>query len=447
MMTRIGRAALFALLLLGLSLFVLPTHPAAAQDEVSVLAADHDAAVLVKWMQLLYDRVEAEAISAPAAARLYAYAGITAYQSVLPGIPEGLSLSGQLNGMDVVAYLEDDAEYDWPSSANAALATVVAGLFPEDAQQTQRAVDSLRTSQQRSRERAVDPEVVARSTAYGDEIGQLILEWMSLDYFAETRDMEYEFPTGDPSFWVPTREGMRAVEPFWGQIRPFAMYYPDQCAVTHNMPFSTDPDSTFYAQAMEVKTVGDNLTREQREIAQFWVDTPGETGTPAGHWVLIANQLVDVLELKLDRAAMMYGLLNIALGDAFISAWSLKYQVNLLRPETYIKQYIDERWNPLIASPGFPEYPSGHSVVSGAAAEVLTQMFGQVAFTDRSKRRHGLPERSFTSFEAAASEAAISRIYGGIHFREAIENGLRQGRCVGRHVLNYVLLRSIPQGE
>jgi hypothetical protein len=442
-----SRGLLFAVLCLGLSLFALPVRQTAAQDEVSVLAADHDAAVLVKWMQLLYDRVEAEAVSAPGAARLYAYAGITAYQSVLPGIPEGISLSGQLNGMDVIAYLEDGAEYDWPSSANAALATVIAGLFPAESQQTQRAVEALRTSQQRARERAVDPQVVARSMTYGDEIGQLMLEWIDLDYFAETREMEYDIPTGDPSLWVPTEAGMEAVEPFWGQIRPFAMFYPDQCAVTHNMPFSTDPGSTFYLQAMEVKTVGDNLTREQREIAQFWVDTPGITGTPAGHWVLIANQLVDVLELKLDRAAMMYGLLNVALGDAFISAWSLKYQVNLLRPETYINEYIDPRWNPFIESPGFPEYPSGHSVVSGAAAEVLTQMFGQVAFTDRSTRRHGLPERAFTSFEAAAYEAAFSRIYGGIHFREAVENGLRQGRCVGRHVLNYVLLRSIPQGE
>lgn len=443
----IRRGMLLAALLLGLGLFALPARPSSAQDGVSVPAAEHSADILAKWMQLLYDRVEAEAISAPAAARLYAYAGVTAYQSVLPGIPEGLSMSGQLNGMDMIVDLDEGAEYDWPSSANAALSTVIAGLFPADSQQTQRAIQALRTGHQRSRERAVDPEVVARSMAYGDEVGQLILEWMSLDYFAETRGMEYEPPTGDPSYWVPTRPGMQAVEPYWGQIRPFAMYYPDQCAVKHNMPFSTDPNSTFYLQALETKTIGDNLTREQREIAQFWVDTPGESGTPAGHWVLIANQLIDVLGLKLDRAAMMYGLLNIALGDAFISAWSLKYQVNLLRPETYINQYIDPRWNPLIESPGFPEYPSGHSVVSGAAAEVLTQMFGQVAFTDRSSRRHGLPERSFTSFEAAAYEAAISRIYGGIHFREAVENGLRQGRCVGQHVLNYVLLRSIPQGE
>ena len=144
---------------------------------------------------------------------------------------------------------------------------------------------------------------------------------------------------------------------------------------------------------------------------------------------------------------MMYGLVGIAMGDAFISAWSTKYQVNLLRPVTYINQYIDPTWRPFIASPGFPEYPSGHSVVSSAASEVLTGMFNTVAFTDNSVRQHGMQPRSFTSFQAAASEAAISRLYGGIHFREAIENGLRQGQCIGQNVLNYILLRSIPQGE
>lgn len=230
-------------------------------------------------------------------------------------------------------------------------------------------------------------------------------------------------------------------------IRLFALYSPDACDVPMRMEFSTEPDSTFYQQALEVMNVGNSLSDEQRETALYWVDTPGQTGAPAGHWVLIQDQLVDLLDLDLGRAAEMYALVGIALGDSFISAWNLKYQVLLLRPETYIQQYIDENWKPLIATPGFPEYPSGHSVVSGAAAEVLTNMFGMVAFTDQSRRKHGFKDRSFTSFYAAASEAAISRLYGGIHFRTAIENGLRQGQCIGKYVQDYIQLRSVPQGE
>jgi hypothetical protein len=217
--------------------------------------------------------------------------------------------------------------------------------------------------------------------------------------------------------------------------------------VQPNLKFDTAKDSSFYMQALEVKNVGDNLTNEQKDIARFWVDTPGQTGTPAGHWVLIENQIVDVLGLKLERASMMYALVGISLGDSFISAWSLKYQINLIRPVSYIQTFIDPKWQSFIASPGFPEYPSGHSVVSEAAAEVLTRMFGTVSFTDRSGQKHNLKERAFTSFEAAATEAAISRLYGGIHFRAAIENGMRQGRCIGDNVIDYISLRSQPQGE
>jgi hypothetical protein len=199
---------------------------------------------------------------------------------------------------------------------------------------------------------------------------------------------------------------------------------------------------------MEVKEVGDNLTDQQRETARFWVDTPGQTGAPSGHWVSIENQLVEQLGLNLGRASEMYALAGMAMGDAFISTWALKYEVLLLRPETYIHEYIRRSWQPYIQTPPFPEYPSGHSVVSGAASEVLTTMFGVVAFTDRTHviYKHEPLVRSFTSFVAAADEAAISRLYGGIHYRVAIENGLRQGQCVAQQVLNNVQLRPIPQG-
>ncbi len=417
-----------------------------AQDSLP-LPSELEPTILVKWMQLLYDRVEVEKVSAPGASRLYAYAGITAYQSILPGMSDGISMSGQVTGLPDMPYVEDNKVYDWISVTNGALSTTIAGLFPKDAVDTQKAVKALRESEAKARQSKLDPNIIKDSLAYGDEVAHTILEWVATDNYTETRTMSWDIPTGDSSLWVLTAKDMKPVEPYWGQIRPFALYSADACAVQPNLPFSEEKGSPFYLQALEVKTTGDNLTNEQKDIARFWVDTPGQTGTPAGHWVLIENQLTDVLDLKLERASMMYALVGLAVGDAFISAWSLKYQVNLVRPVTYIQRYIDPRWQSMIASPGFPEYPSGHSVVSEAAAEVLTGMFGTVAFTDRSGQKHNLGIRSFTSFEAAANEAAISRLYGGIHYRAAIENGLRQGRCIGRNVLDYISLRSQPQGE
>ena len=422
-----------------------------AQEDapLSVLAVDLEPTVATDWMTLLYELVRDETVNAPAAARLYGYAGVALYEAVAPGIPGNFSASGQIPGMPLLPWPEEDLVYDWPSVANASLATMISAFFPESGDDVRERIDAMRQQQTDARLEAVDAEVVERSLNLGDEIGTLLVVWMESDNYSSTRNMEYESPTGDPSLWVPTTEGTQPNEPYWGQIRPFGLAYPEVCHVPIRLDFSIEPDSTFYLQAAEVMNTGDNLTDQQEEIARFWVDTPGLTGTPSGHWVMIQTQLIEQMDLPLSRASEMYMLVNTALADSFISSWNLKYEVNLLRPVTYIQQYIRRNWSPYIQSPPFPEYPSGHSVTSGAAAEILGTMFGQVAFTDRTPiiNGHEPLERSFTSFEAAASEAGISRMYGGIHFRAAIENGLRQGRCVGQQILTNVRLRSIPQGE
>jgi hypothetical protein len=427
-------------------------EPVSAQtdEEGSVLTTEFDGNLASDWMQLLYTLVQAEGVNAPAAARIYGYAGMTLYESVVSGMPNNYSLSGQIREMPELPFPEEGEIYDWPAVADAALALVVEGLFyPSPSDETRAAIADLRDAHITAREAEVGEEIVERSVDFGVELGEVIKGWIATDNYEATRDLVYELPTGDPSFWVPTTEGQNALEPYWGTIRPFGLPYPEWCDVPLNMPFDTDPESTFHAQVMEVKEVGDSLTQEQQEIARFWFDPPRQTGLPAGHWVSIESQLVDYLELDLGKASEMYALVGMALSDAFISAWSLKYQINLLRPETYIHEYIQRSWQPYIQTPPFPEYPSGHSVVSGAGAEVLTRMFGIVAFTDRTHIifEHEPLVRSFTSFEAAASEAAISRLYGGIHYRVAIENGLRQGRCVGEAVLQNLQLRPIPQGE
>jgi membrane-associated phospholipid phosphatase len=401
-------------------------------------------------MALFYRLISNEAVSAPGASRLYAYAGVTLYEAVVNGIPGNYSLANSIDSMPDMPLPQPDQAYDWVTVAIEALALVLPQLLPASAESYEadlQLIADLQIRQLEEREALLDKTILTASRSYGEEIAEAMLEWVATDQFAETRQWEYLLPSGDEALWIPTQEGARPAEPYWGQIRPFALRFADQCAVPLNMPFSTDPDSAFYQQAMEVKNVGNNLTPEQIEVARFWVDTPSLTGTPAGHWVLIQNQMVAQLDLTLDRAAEMYALVGMALADSFISAWSLKYQVLLLRPVTYIQRYIRRSWGPLIETPPFPEYPSGHSVVSAAAASVLTSLFGVVAFTDESHLERGLPPRSYTSFWAAANEAAISRLYGGIHYRVGIENGIEQGRCVGQNVITRIRLRPIFQPE
>lgn len=154
--------------------------------------------------------------------------------------------------------------------------------------------------------------------------------------------------------------------------------------------------------------------------------------TPPGHWISIALQIFERDNIGLEKSVDVLARLGIAMADAFIGCWHTKYQYDLLRPVTYIRRTIDAKWESLMTTPPFPEYPSGHSAQSGAAATVLTKLFGEnFAFEDATHQKDGLAPRAFPSFWAAASEAGISRLYGGIHFRAAIERGLEQGRCIG----------------
>ncbi len=213
------------------------------------------------------------------------------------------------------------------------------------------------------------------------------------------------------------------------------------CPIAPSPAYSEDPTSEFYAEAREVYDTVLNLDAEQELIATFWADDPGRTATPPGHWISILGQVLTVEDANLAIASESYVKVGIAVADAFITCWHTKYVYNLLRPITYIQAVIDPAWNTPevtdpVTTPPFPEYPSGHSVQSGAAAAVLNNLFGvNYAFTDNTHEALGFEARSFASFDEAADEAAISRLYGGIHYRVAIENGVVQGRCVGERVL------------
>jgi PAP2 superfamily len=437
--------ALGTIFLLALSLLSIPGMGliwAQGTKPASPGAAELDAGFAVEWMRLMYDRVKADTVNAPTAARVYAYAGVTLYEAVAPGILGDVSLSTQIKGMPSLPMPDASAVFDWPSVANAALQTVADGLL--SSQDSHKATAALRDKQTTDRKKAVSDEVIQRSLAQGEALGKVISAWAAQDGAADAhaKAKTYKLPTGSQWDYVLTTPGTVPAEPYWGTVRPFGLEKADVCDVPLPVELSADPNSTLYKQAMEVKTVGDHLTDEQKAIATWWVDTPGQTGAPSGHWVEIANQMVGALHLKLDRTAEMYALVGMALDDAFISCWQTKFAHPYLRPVTYIHRYINPNWQSFIASPPFPTYDSGHSVASAAAAEVLTALFGEVAFTDTTHVKEGQTARSFTSFEAAAYEAAISRLYGGIHFRMDIESGLRQGRCVAQHLMTNIRLHA-----
>jgi hypothetical protein len=401
---------------------------AAATATSSPGTGTYSADVAVQWFERLRQLVRVTpGFSPPVAARAYGHAGVTLYQAVVPGMPTHRSLAGQLTDL---AWTPGGAveRGQWPLVANAALAEITRRLFPTASATELAAVNALEASLAESL--GVDVPALWRRTARlrGYAVAAVVFEWSKGDGGHEAYlnpPSGYTPPTG-PGLWVPTPPAyLPPLLPYWGRNRTMVPGLVSRTLADPPPSYSLDPTSAFYAAAAEVYVTGRNLTDEQRAIALFWADGAG-TPTPAGHWVSILSQYLTATGAPLDVAAEAYARLGVAVNDAFIACWNTKYTYNVLRPVTYIQAHIDPTWSPLLVTPPFPEYTSGHSVQSASSARVLTEQFGTVAFTDST--------RSFASFEAAAQEAAISRLYGGIHYRFGIENGVDQGREIGDEI-------------
>ena len=400
----------------------------------------------------LTDVIVYDIFSPPQASRVYAYASIAAYETLRPGHAGFRSLAGQVNGLDSVPAPTAGVAYDFPLAGVHAFMTVGRALtFSRER------MDSLRAAMHdRFRRAGVDGAVFDSSVAYGDRVAAHILAWSTKDSFPQTRGFPKYTVTEEPGRWVPTPPAyMDAVEPNWWRLRAFAMDSAAQFRPRPPHPFDTAAASPFWREVREVYDVGRALTDEQREIAGFWDCNPYVMNvrghamyatkkiTPGGHWMGIVGIASRKSGADLMTTAEAYARTSIALSDGFISSWEEKFRSNLVRPETVINALLDETWTPLLQTPPFPEYTSGHSVISNAAAVVLTDQFGDdFAFADSTELEYGLPVRTFASFEQAAAEAAISRLYAGIHYRRAIEEGTVQGRNVGRQVVRRIRTRA-----
>ena len=279
-----------------------------------------------------------------------------------------------------------------------------------------------------------------------------MMAWVKNDNYNETRTFpKYTVPK-DPSKWKPTPpDYMDGIEPHWREIRTLVIDSSGQFPPLPPTPFSTKKNSQFYKETMEVYDVVKNATEEQLAIAEFWDCNPyvsHHTGhvmyatkkiTPGGHWMGITNIATKKADADMMKTLEAYTRVSISLFDAFISCWDEKYRSNLVRPETVINSYIDEDWQPTLQTPPFPEHTSGHSVISTASAVALTDLFGDnFSFLDSTEVEYGLPPRSFDSFMGASNEAAVSRLYGGIHYRPAIDYGVDQGKKVGNLIVERI---------
>ena len=407
-----------------------------------------DAGPLHQAQKALTDVIIHDIFSPPVASRIYVYTNIAAYEVLVKADKNVRSLNGQLNLFPVIPAATKKVNFSL-AAINAFLITGKSLVFSEAILQ-----DSINHILEWYQQKGMTPEVFKSSLEYGSQVATIVLQWVAKDKYKETRSLRrYSFLKQEGK-WMPTPPVyMAAIEAYWSKIRPLAIDSCNQFQPALALSFSTDKKSLFYQQAREVYDSTLNLSPANKAIASFWDCNPFAVSTdghlmyavkkisPGGHWIMIAGLVSRNKKASMLKASAAYTLTAIALFDGFISCWDEKYRSNVIRPETYINKYMDESWRPLLQTPPFPEYTSGHSVISTAAAVVLGSLFGDdTAFDDDTEVEFGLPVKHFSSFTEACNEAAISRLYGGIHYRAAIENGQAQGRKLGQWVARKVRL-------
>ncbi len=402
--------------------------------------------LMVKWHVVMFDLLEQSTGYTPnVAARTLAYVNLAAYESMLPGHPEYQSLSGQIQEYERPdEYNIDSLYFSDAVAVNNAVFSMVDKLFPTAPYIWMEKVWTLRDSIDTILEADLDEVTFQKSRNYGLAVADLIYEYSKSDgghqSYIRSYDMNYRLPACEACFEIHRSadvENTGPLHPQWLNNRTFVASNNTDFGIKPKVQFSKYPGSPFYKMAMEVyeesKTV--NPGNKKYIIANFWDDASGFTYTAPGHSAALLTMVLRNSAVSLERSAELYCRLGLAVNDAIICAWKGKYKHNLIRPVAYINRYIDSAWEPKLLTPPFPEFPSGHSVQSAAMAKVLSETIGyEVPITDYSKFWVGEP-RKFKSFWEAANETSISRLYGGIHYRDALDQGQDMGKLVGDNIL------------
>lgn len=386
------------------------------------------------------------------ASRNYAYANIAAYECMAAGDSNYTSLAGQIKHLPAMPKPEAGQPICFELASLLAFTKIGnAVTFPEGSMMSYynellKMADSTMMSK----------KMIGNTIRFSDSVAAVVMRWSKKDNYAETRSAETYTINNTPGRWVPTPPAyMSALEPHWNTIRPMVLDSLSRYMPEPPPAFDvTNKNSVYYKEMMAVKNAGDSLTDEQKHIAEFWDDLNSKLVvaghvqfmtkkfSPPGHWMNIVGIAAKQSKADFSTTVHAYAATAIAIFDAFIQCWNVKYTYNTVRPETVINKYIDPDWRPYLQTPPFPEYTCGHSTVSAAAAEALTHVFGDnFAYTDSSELEFGIKNRSFTSFRQAAEENNRARFYGGIHFHSSCLVSTREGKKLGEFIIQRLKFR------
>ncbi len=408
-----------------------------------------DAEILHHNQDLLTQVIIYDVFTPPVASRIYVYSSLASYEAIRFSKEGASSIAEKLHGFGKMPQPEKDKKYNYTLAATKAFFTVVRNVKVFS-------VDSLKVYEEsvyNQFKENLDEITFNRSVAFGDTVGKVILAKAKVDGYLLSRGKPKYLGSEEAGKWRPTPpDYLDGVEWCWNTMKPMVLDSSSQFMPPRPPQYSTDTNSIFYKNVKEVFLISKNLTEEQKTVARYWDDNPfviehsghlmfgNKKITPGGHWMGIAAIAARKTKADPVKIAQTYALTAIALYDAFISCWDEKYRSNVVRPITVINESIQQGWTSFLQTPPFPEYTSGHSTITASASTVLAKLYGDhFAFHDTSDLRYIGMQRDFNSFQEAAAEASISRVYGGIHYRTGVEAGAAQGKKVGELIVSKLL--------
>ena len=404
---------------------------------------------LYRCNEKLIDVIMEDIFTPPVASRVHVYPNIAAYEVLCKKNKSLTTLCTQLKELDSIS--DPVGKVDYSLSACLAFTTVAKKLvYSEYLFKDFETVEIKNWLLLNNN----DTLLLHNSVDYGKAVAQQIIAWIKKDHYSYTRTLMRYVLNDSLGAWRPTSpDYANALEPNWPLMRSFVFDSTNKIMPKPNLAYSENKKSEYYKNAMAVYKQSMELDSTKKEIASFWDCNPNITKynghltyfvhkvSPGGHWLRIAGQACKNLQLDEYKTAEVYTMVTIGIYEAFLNCWSCKYVCNAVRPETYINRLIAPKWRPLIETPPFPEYTSGHSTVSSTSATILTALIPQpYAYTDSSEMYINLPPRHFNNFKEAAAEASISRFYGGIHYMPALNNGLEHGAAIGTYLLKKIII-------
>jgi len=430
----------YSLMVIAFFLVSCSQNKPAPLNEVDVLINNEDQLTQV----IIYD-----VFTPPVASRIYVYSSLASYEAIRFAKEGASSIAEKLNGFGKMPTPEKGKNYNFTLAATKAFFKVTRNVKVFS-------IDSLTKYEQsvyNNYKANLDEATYNNSMAFGDTVAAVILARAKTDGYAISRGKQKYLGSNEPGKWRPTPpDYLDGVEWCWNTMKPMVLDSASQFMPNRPPKYETKPGTTFYGMMKEVYDINKNLTDEQKLIAKYWDDNPfviehaghmvygNKKITPGGHWIGITAQVVKQTNADPVKSAQSFALTAVALYDGFISCWDEKYRSSYVRPVTVINELIDKNWLPLLQTPPFPEYTSGHSTITASAATVLTKLYGEnFAFEDSSDYHYIGLKRKFNSFQAAAAEASISRVYGGIHYTLSVNTGAEQGKKVGGLVVKKLL--------